>query len=338
MTRYSAPRRRRCPALHRHPHVRPRAARHRRRRASTSRSSASRSTPRPRCARARASAPPASATPRCCCGRGTRRRTSTSSARCRSPTSATWTTTPGNAERTADADRRAARAGAARRRGAARRSAATTRSCSASCARTPPCTGRSRVVLLDAHADTWEQYYGERYFHGTPFKRALEEGLIDPHRSLLAGMRGSLYAASDLDEPRAWGFEIVPCDELRTWTPAEYAAAGARRGSATGPRSCRSTSTASTPRSRPPPARPRCAGCCRTRRSRFLRALRGHALHRLRPRRGRARLRHQRADDRAAGGQHRLRVPHPDSTVSCVSGELRGAVVALEVADDEQAQ
>ena len=48
------------------------------------------------------------------------------------------------------------------------------------------------VVLLDAHADTWEQYYGERYFHGTPFKRALEEGLIDPHRSLLAGMRGPL--------------------------------------------------------------------------------------------------------------------------------------------------
>jgi len=80
------------------------------------------------------------------------------------------------------------------------------------------------VVLLDAHADTWEAYYGERYFHGTPFKRALEEGLIDPHRSLLAGMRGPLYAASDLDEPRSWGFQIVPCDELRTWTPAEYGA------------------------------------------------------------------------------------------------------------------
>jgi agmatinase len=80
------------------------------------------------------------------------------------------------------------------------------------------------VVLLDAHADTWDQYYGERYFHGTPFRRALEEGLIDPHRSLLAGMRGPLYAASDLDEPRSWGFEIVPCDELRTWTPEEYGA------------------------------------------------------------------------------------------------------------------
>ena len=80
------------------------------------------------------------------------------------------------------------------------------------------------VVLLDAHTDTWDAYYGERYFHGTPFRRALEEGLIDPRRSLLAGMRGPLYAASDLDEPRSWGFEIVPCDELRTWTPAEYGA------------------------------------------------------------------------------------------------------------------
>src|SRR5215207_8114067 len=52
----------------------------------------------------------------------------------------------------------------------------------------------------------------------------MEEGLIDPSRSLLAGMRGSLYAASDLDEPRSWGFEIVSCDELRTWTPQEYSA------------------------------------------------------------------------------------------------------------------
>jgi agmatinase len=84
--------------------------------------------------------------------------------------------------------------------------------------------GPLAVVLLDAHADTWEQYYGERYFHGTPFKRALEEGLIDPHRSFLAGMRGSLYAASDLDEPRSWGFEIVSTNELRGWTPEQYAA------------------------------------------------------------------------------------------------------------------
>src|SRR5919107_3620347 len=79
------------------------------------------------------------------------------------------------------------------------------------------------LVLIDAHADTWDSYYGERYFHGTPFRRALEEGIIDPSRSLLAGMRGSLYGAADLDEPRSWGFEIVTCDELRSWTPAVYA-------------------------------------------------------------------------------------------------------------------
>jgi agmatinase len=80
------------------------------------------------------------------------------------------------------------------------------------------------LVLLDAHADTWDSYYGERYFHGTPFRRALEEGLIDPRRSLLAGMRGPLYSAADLDEPRGWGFEIVGCDELRRWTPEQYGA------------------------------------------------------------------------------------------------------------------
>jgi agmatinase len=78
------------------------------------------------------------------------------------------------------------------------------------------------LVLLDAHADTWDQYYGERYFHGTPFRRALEEGLLAPERSFLAGMRGPLYGASDLGDARAMGFEIVTTDELRALTPAEY--------------------------------------------------------------------------------------------------------------------
>src|SRR5919199_6353746 len=78
------------------------------------------------------------------------------------------------------------------------------------------------VVLLDAHADTWDQYYGERYFHGTPFRRALEEGLLAPERSFLAGMRGPLYAASDLGDAREMGFEIVSTDELRALSPGEY--------------------------------------------------------------------------------------------------------------------
>ena len=78
------------------------------------------------------------------------------------------------------------------------------------------------LVLLDAHADTWDQYYGEKYFHGTPFLRAVEEGLLVPERSLLAGMRGPLYAASDLGDARAMGFEILSTDELRALTPTEY--------------------------------------------------------------------------------------------------------------------
>jgi agmatinase len=78
------------------------------------------------------------------------------------------------------------------------------------------------VVLIDAHADTWEQYYGERYFHGTPFKRALEEGLIDPARSIFAGMRGPLYEASDVAQPRDMGFEVIPCGELLEMTAEQY--------------------------------------------------------------------------------------------------------------------
>jgi agmatinase len=84
--------------------------------------------------------------------------------------------------------------------------------------------GPVALVLLDAHADTWDQYYGERYFHGTPFRRAVEEGLLDPSRSLLAGMRGPLYAAADLEVPRELGFEVIPGPELVTLSPQEYGA------------------------------------------------------------------------------------------------------------------
>ncbi len=83
--------------------------------------------------------------------------------------------------------------------------------------------GPVALVLLDAHADTWDAYYGERYFHGTPFRRAVEEGLLRPERSVLAGMRGSLYSASDLAEARELGFELIGGDELRRIAPADYA-------------------------------------------------------------------------------------------------------------------
>jgi agmatinase len=75
--------------------------------------------------------------------------------------------------------------------------------------------GPLALVQLDAHGDTWEEYFGQRYFHGTTFKRAVEEGLIVPAASVQAGMRGSLYGAGDLEEARQLGFTVLSSDELR---------------------------------------------------------------------------------------------------------------------------
>jgi agmatinase len=75
--------------------------------------------------------------------------------------------------------------------------------------------GPPALVLLDSHPDTWDSYGGQRYFHGTPFRRAVEEGVIDPSRSLMAGMKGSLYSKQDLEDARELGFELIPWPELR---------------------------------------------------------------------------------------------------------------------------
>jgi agmatinase len=84
--------------------------------------------------------------------------------------------------------------------------------------------GPLSLLLLDAHADTWDDYYGERLFHGTVVRRAIEEQLIDPSRSLVAGVRGSLYSQADLDDARALGLELMTIDELRACTPPAFAA------------------------------------------------------------------------------------------------------------------
>jgi agmatinase len=84
--------------------------------------------------------------------------------------------------------------------------------------------GPLALVQLDSHGDTWEQYFGQRYFHGTTFKRAVEEGLLDASASVQAGMRGSLYSASDIDDAKAMGFAVLTADELRALPPDEYGA------------------------------------------------------------------------------------------------------------------
>ena len=83
--------------------------------------------------------------------------------------------------------------------------------------------GPLALVQLDSHGDTWEQYYGQRYFHGTTFKRAVEEGLLDATASVQAGMRGSIYAPGDLDASRELGFTVIPSEELRELGAAAFA-------------------------------------------------------------------------------------------------------------------
>ena len=82
--------------------------------------------------------------------------------------------------------------------------------------------GPLALVQLDAHGDTWEEYFGQRFFHGTTFRRALEEGLIDAEASVQAGLRGSLYGADDLESARRLGFTVLSCDELRALGPERY--------------------------------------------------------------------------------------------------------------------
>jgi agmatinase len=82
--------------------------------------------------------------------------------------------------------------------------------------------GPLALVQLDSHGDVWESYFGQRYFHGTTFKRALEEGLLDPTASVQAGMRGSLYGPDDIQVARDFGFTVLTTDELRELGSKRY--------------------------------------------------------------------------------------------------------------------
>ncbi|CAN5577696.1 agmatinase [soil metagenome] len=75
--------------------------------------------------------------------------------------------------------------------------------------------GPLALVQFDAHADTWDAYFGKKYNHGTVFRRAVEEGLLDASRSIQVGMRGPLYEPEDLEASREIGFDLVTTDEVR---------------------------------------------------------------------------------------------------------------------------
>ena len=76
--------------------------------------------------------------------------------------------------------------------------------------------GPVALVHFDAHLDTWDTYFGAPYTHGTPFRRAAEEGLFLDDASMHVGIRGPLYSSDDLKNDEELGFKVIHCDELQT--------------------------------------------------------------------------------------------------------------------------
>lgn len=71
------------------------------------------------------------------------------------------------------------------------------------------------LVHFDAHPDTWDEYFGSKFFHGTPFRRAVEEGLVDPRRMIQIGIRGPLYGHEDFAFQDEHGIEVVRIETVK---------------------------------------------------------------------------------------------------------------------------
>ncbi|MGR3502299.1 agmatinase [Pseudaestuariivita sp.] len=71
------------------------------------------------------------------------------------------------------------------------------------------------MVHFDSHTDLWDGYFGgHKYTHGTPFRRAVEEELLDPKRVVQIGIRGTMYDLEDRDFAKAVGIRIIPIEEF----------------------------------------------------------------------------------------------------------------------------
>jgi agmatinase len=71
------------------------------------------------------------------------------------------------------------------------------------------------LVQFDAHIDTWDEYFGGKYFHGTPFRRAIEEGIVDGRRFIQVGIRGPMYGEDDFDFHREHGITMIDIDQVK---------------------------------------------------------------------------------------------------------------------------
>jgi agmatinase len=85
-----------------------------------------------------------------------------------------------------------------------------------------PVHGPLALIQFDSHHDLWDEYFGQKLFHGSVVRRAIEEGLIDTSRSVQAGLRGSLAAASDAELPQSFGIDAIPYEELAALGPGGF--------------------------------------------------------------------------------------------------------------------
>jgi agmatinase len=82
--------------------------------------------------------------------------------------------------------------------------------------------GPLALIQLDSHHDLWDEYFGQKLFHGSVVRRAVEEGLVDPARSVQAGLRGSLGSAEEAGYPAELGIDALTYEELAAIGPAGF--------------------------------------------------------------------------------------------------------------------
>jgi agmatinase len=130
------------------------------------------------------------------------------------------------------------------------------------------------LVHLDSHSDLWDTYNGLPYGHGTVFRRAIEEGIVDPARTVQAGLRGSLYGPQDEAMPGELGVDAIPWTELAELAPDAFAARVADRLGA-GPAFCTFDVDFVDPAFCPGTGTPEVGGPTSAQALNYLRALRG---------------------------------------------------------------
>ncbi|MBE9544850.1 MAG: agmatinase [Proteobacteria bacterium] len=75
--------------------------------------------------------------------------------------------------------------------------------------------GPVALVHFDSHTDTNDQYFGKPYYHGSPFRRAIEENILLPENSVQVGIRGSVYSKNAYDDSKALGFKVITMADIR---------------------------------------------------------------------------------------------------------------------------